>query len=73
MKRKPQPIADFPDLRSVEHKAMCAMAREELDRWKPEFRGTAMIVLFCFIHRWNTGEDVSVTFNGKRDELDWQI
>ncbi len=51
-----------------------AIAKEEVDRWKPGFKGTALAVLFCFIHRLTTGKTFEESFNTNHaKEPDWQI
>jgi hypothetical protein len=51
-----------------------AIAREEINKWKPGFQGIALAVLFCFIHRITTGKTFEETFNTKHQpEPDYQI
>jgi hypothetical protein len=51
-----------------------AIARDEVNRWKPGFRGVALAVLFCFIHRVTTGKTFEESFNSNhKAEPDYQI
>jgi hypothetical protein len=64
MRRKPAPPSP-PEF------SLYQLARDEIGRWRPEMRGFALAVLFCFIHRLTTGKSYEESFGSQSNSRNW--